>query len=842
MEKLTPMMKQYFDIKDNYPDTLLFYRLGDFYELFFEDARIVSKECDLVLTSRSKEVDKAPMCGVPHHSVSPYLQKLLNRGYKIAIVEQTEDPSTAKGIVKREVVRVVTPGTMIDEIDDDRSTASVAAIEDAHYGVAIAIAEMASGKSRILWVASSPVHVLQLLLKNNVKEIVVSNGISKKFSSELVLNHGLTITTHHTTEIDDVYESLIQKDFNDTINIAIKRLISYLQSTQLTQLKHLKPFKLQEKNVVCELDYTTINNLDLVYPSKGNKSQMTLWGYLDKCKTAMGSRLLKQWIIEPLQNETDIMYRQEKVSELVKEFLLREDLRKQLNEIYDLERITTKISFKRAMPTDLLQLKKTLKASQRIKELIDDNGVFSLWSKLDTCFDIFIVLDKALVEPSPVTIKDGNIFKEKYDEELDYLNQIHTYGKDWLIGFEKKEKERTQIKNLKVGYNRVFGYYIEVSKGSSSLIKDEFGYIRKQTLVNAERFISQELKEKEDELLHAKEKANKLEEHLFEQLIEKLQNYVFKLQCLADELAILDVYCSLAQVSSQKGFIAPKFNQNNVVVIKNSSHPLLEKLSKNQKVVANDWIADQKKSVFILTGPNMGGKSTYMRQIAILVIMAQIGCYVLAKEADLTTFDAIYTRIGASDDILSGQSTFMVEMVEANAALSSATERSLILFDEIGRGTSTYDGMAIAQAIIEYVDTVIHAKTIFSTHYHELTTLEDKLSHVENLVTQVIEKEGQVTFLYRIKKGKADKSYGINVAHIAKLPKAVVDRAKDLLKQLETNKKHVQQTMDIVEIKVIPKEMQVITNQLNHLELDKMTPLQAMQCLSDLIEEAKKVK
>jgi DNA mismatch repair protein MutS len=842
MEKLTPMMKQYFDIKENYPDTLLFYRLGDFYELFFDDARIVSKECDLVLTSRSKEVEKAPMCGVPHHSVTPYLQKLLNRGYKVAIVEQTEDPATAKGIVKREVVRIVTPGTMIDEMDDDRSTVNLASIEDAHYGIAIAIVEIASGKSKVIWAPPSPTKVLQILLKNNVKEIIVSNGISSKFSEDLVSNHGLVITTHNDTSIIETYSRLIDDTFNDTTKTAIKRLINYLQKTQFSHLSHLKAFEQQEKNIVCELDYTTINNLDLIYPSKNNKQQLTLWSYLDKCKSAMGSRLLKQWIVEPLQEETKIMTRQNKVTELVKEFLLRDDLRKQLQEVYDLERITTKIAFKRAMPTDLVQLRKTLSASQKMQELLTTSNEFSYWDDVNTCYEINEMLSEALLEQPPVSIKEGNIFKKGYNEELDYLNSIHTQGKDWLISFENREKEKTKIKNLKIGYNRVFGYFIEVSKGNTSLIKDEFGYIRKQTLVNAERYISQELKEKEDELLHAKEKANKLEEFLFERLIENLQHHILVLQTLSDELATLDVLCALAEISSQKGYTAPKFNQNNVITIKSSIHPLLEKIAKNQKVVANDWIANDSKSVFVLTGPNMGGKSTYMRQIALLVIMAQIGCYVLAKEADIPIFDAIFTRIGASDDILSGQSTFMVEMVEANAALSSATEKSLILFDEIGRGTSTYDGMALAQAIIEYVDTVIHAKTIFSTHYHELTSLEGKLNHVENIVTQVIEKDGEVTFLYRIKKGKADKSYGINVAHIAKLPSAVIHRAKDLLKQLETNRKHVQQSMDIVEMKVIPKPLQAISDQLKSIVIEEMTPLQAMQCLSDLVDEAKKVK
>lgn len=835
-------MKQYFEIKKNYPDTLLFYRLGDFYELFFDDAKIVSKECDLVLTSRSKEADKAPMCGVPYHSVTPYLQKLLNRGYKVAIVEQTEDPATAKGIVKREVVRIVTPGTMIDEMDDEKATVSIASIEDAHYGLAIAIIEIASGKSKILWSNASPSKVVQLLLKHHVKEVVISKELASKYVESIEQLAHLSVTFHEHINIDNAYTPLIDTRFNETTQIAIKRLIHYLFTTQLSYLSHLKPFEMTNNDEICELDYTTIYNLDLIQPSKYNRNQMTLWSYLDKCKTAMGSRLLKQWIIEPLQNKETIYKRQHKVTHLKKEFLLLDDIRKALEKVYDLERISTKVAFKRAMPADMIQLKKTLEAAGIIQPLLVKSDLFSEWHDLDILCDVRETLSNALLEQAPITIKEGNIFKEGYNQELDHYNHIHSKGKDWLIDFENQEREKTKIKNLKVGYNRVFGYYIEISKGNLSLIKDEFGYIRKQTLVNAERFISQELKEKEDELLHAKEKANKLEEYLFEQLIEKMQNIIQKLQLLADAIAELDVLCSLAVIGSQKGFIAPTFNDKRTINIKSSVHPLLEKVSKNQKVIANDWIVDGNKSVFVLTGPNMGGKSTYMRQIALLVIMAQMGGYVFAKEADIPVFDAIYTRIGASDDILSGQSTFMVEMVEANTALSSATERSLILFDEIGRGTATYDGMAIAQAIIEYIDTVIHAKTIFSTHYHELTSLQEKLDHVENLVTQVVEKEGTITFLYRIKKGKADKSYGINVASIAKLPDAVIHRAKDLLKQLETNRKHVQQSMDIVEVKVIPKALQQIYEQLHEINIDEMTPLQTMQCLADMIQQAKKVK
>jgi len=842
MEKTTPMMKQYFNIKKDYPETLLFYRLGDFYELFFEDAKIVSKECDLVLTSRSKEVDKAPMCGVPYHSVTPYLQKLLNRGYKIAIVEQTEDPAKAKGIVKREVVRIITPGTMIDEMNDEKDSSSLASIEDAHYGMAIVLAEVASGKTKVLWINKSSIKLIPLLLKHNVKEILVPSTISNNIKEKLVDFSEMTITTHDNSNVSEHHEYLIDDSNNDSIKIATKRLINYLSTTQFNQLEYLKPFKMESKDKICELDYTTIQNLDLITPSKGNKNSMTLWSYLDNCKTAMGSRLLKQWIVEPLQSKSEILDRQEKVSYLTKNYLLLDDLQTLLVDVYDLERISTKIAFKRAMPNDLLQLKKSLTAGLKIKALLKEHAPFEYFKVVDTLDDTSELLKNALLDNVPATIKEGKIFKEGFNTTLDHYRSINEHGKDWLLDFEQKEREKTQIKNLKIGFNRVFGYYIEISKGNINNVKDSFGYIRKQTLVNAERYISQELKEKEDELLHAKDKANALEEEMFLELSKQLLNHVAVLQKLADHIATIDVIASLSKISSSKRFVAPTFNDNNEVNIQGGFHPLLEKLSAKQSVVSNDWYANNETTLFVLTGPNMGGKSTYMRQIALLIIMAQMGCFVPAKQADLPIFDAIFTRIGASDDILSGQSTFMVEMVEANVALSQATNRSLILFDEIGRGTSTYDGMALAQAIIEYVTTVIKAKTIFSTHYHELTSLEGKLHSVQNIVTKVIEKNGEITFLYRIKQGKADKSYGVNVANIAKLPESVIERAKTILNELESTRQHIQQSMDIVEIKVIPKELENIKDQLNQLDINEMTPIQAMQCLSYLIDESKKVK
>lgn len=842
MENLTPMMKQYFNIKKDYEDTLLFYRLGDFYELFFDDARIVSKECDLVLTSRSKEIDKTPMCGVPYHSVTPYIQKLLNRGYKIAIVEQMEPPSATKKLVKREVVRVVTPGTMVDELSDVKETVYIGALEDAHYGMALALVEVASGKSNLLWINHPSRTLIPTLLKHNVKELLIPSDLAKKINDKMLGLEAITLTIHDDYQLQTKHHHLFDEDLNDTYKVAIGRLLSYLVKTQFNELDYLQAFSHYNHKVLCELDYTTINNLDLIQPSKYNRNQITLFSYLDDCKSAMGSRLLKQWIVEPLFDKEAILERQNKVTYLMKSYLLLDQIQKQLSEVYDLERIVTKIAYKRAHPQDLVQLKTSLASGQIIIDLLKEHEPFNYLNEVNTLDDVLKDLNKALIVPAPTSTKEGNIFLDTYHPDVERFRSIMGDGSHWLLQFEQAEREKTQIKNLKIGYNRVFGYYIEVSKGNIHLVKEEYGYIRKQTLVNAERFISAELKEKEDELLHAKDKLYALEENLFIEYLDSLQSHIAPLQKLADHLAMIDVLAAFAQVSLKQRLVAPQFNGDNKVEIKGSIHPLLEKVKAKHEVVANDWNASNDQHVFILTGPNMGGKSTYMRQLALLVIMAQMGTYVPAKSAKLPLFDAIFTRIGASDDILSGQSTFMVEMLEANTALSQASEHSLILFDEIGRGTSTFDGMALAQAIIEYITTSIKAKTIFSTHYHELTSLADLLPSIVNLVTKVIEKDGDIEFLYRIGLGKAAQSYGVNVASIAKLPDSVIKRASQLVGELESQRKHVQQSLDIVEIKVIPKPLEQIKDLLSETDINQMTPLQAMQFLADLVEKAKQVK
>lgn len=592
----------------------------------------------------------------------------------------------------------------------------------------------------------------------------------------------------------------------------------------------------------CELDYSTITNLELLSPLRPNGKNLTLFGYLDRCKSAMGSRLLKNWIEKPLVQISDIQYRQNQVKVLVEDFLLRDQLIQQCKGIYDLQRICAKIAFHSAIPQDMVRLMRSLRQIALIKDSLKSSEIFNWVEKIDPLSDLLSMLENRLQEDVPATAKEGGIFLDGFSELLDHYRDVTSGGNRWLLEFENREKDRTGIKNLKVGYNRVFGYYIEISKGNMGLVKDEFGYVRKQTLTNGERYICEELKSKEDELLHAKERSVRLEEDLFNELIDDVSEFLPKIQTAAAFAATIDALCALGQISSQSGFVLPKFSEMRSIHIEEGKHPLLASSQLRHEVISNSLEMKEDEIVFVLTGPNMGGKSTYMRQVALTAIMAQMGCYVLAKKAVMPVFDRIFTRMGASDDILGGKSTFMVEMNEANAALSKATESSLILFDEIGRGTSTYDGMALAQAIIEYIATITKAKTIFSTHYHELTALADSLTGVVNVFVQVHEKDEDITFLYRVKRGKADKSYGINVARLAHLPDAVIHRAKDLLRQLESRRRVVQQSLDVVEIVHVPKHLEEIQKILDAITIDTITPLQALTLLDELKEKSKGVK
>ena len=803
-ETYTPMMQQYLKVKEGYKDTLLFYRIGDFYEMFFDDAKIASRELDLVLTGKNAGVsEKVPMCGVPHHAVKSYIERLVNRGYKVAIVEQMQDPKEAKGIVERDVIRVITPGTVIDEIEDEKDSVYLCAIEDFGYGYALALVEVSTGENFIQEISHNFTTLLQTLLRNNVREVVLNDHFDEK-TIRLLREANIVISYCSVDEIKEEYKELAESLTKDQYRTVYGRMLNYLEETQKQ--------------------------------SKGD----TLWSFLDVCKSAMGSRLLKKWIEKPLVKQNEIEDRYRKVDFLIQNFMVRDKMREHLSGIYDLQRLIARCALNSASPIDALRLSKTLVEVPEIIQAVESDE-FKEYTKVDTLNDLRDLLNGAIVDNPPSTLSDGGVFKDGYNKELDEARSIQKNGRAFIASLESKERERTGIKTLKIGYNRVFGYYIEISKAAAALVQDEWGYVRKQTLVNNERFISQELKEKEDAILHAEENAIRIEKQLFQNILDEIKKRLPKLQKLALVLSELDCYGALAEVSSKYGYVRPTFTDDEFY-IKAGKHPILDVMMKDPHYVANDIHMNKDESILLITGPNMGGKSTYMRQTALIVIMAQMGCFVPAKECHMPLFDKIFTRIGASDDILSGQSAFMVEMNEANRALQSATSRSLILFEEIGRGTSTYDGMALAQAMIEYIATCVHAKTLFSTHYHELTTLVESIGVVRNEHVMVKEDNNKVTFLYKIKAGSADRSYGINVARLAGLPEAVLDRAANLQKELESKKRVVQQSYQLIEMEKEDPISKDIMEKLSEVDVDDLSPREAWQMLLDLSAKAKEKK
>ena len=839
-ETYTPMMQQYLKVKEGYKDTLLFYRIGDFYEMFFDDAKIASRELDLVLTGKNAGVsDKVPMCGVPHHAVKSYIERLVNRGYKVAIVEQMQDPKEAKGIVERDVIRVITPGTVIDEIEDEKDSVYLCAIEDFGYGYALALVEVSTGENFIQEISHNFTTLLQTLLRNNVREVVLNDHFDEK-TIRLLREANIVISYCSVDEIKEEYKELAESLTKDQYRTVYGRMLNYLEETQKHILNHLAVATIEKEDEVLYMDYNTQLNLELITPLHEQSKGDTLWSFLDVCKSAMGSRLLKKWIEKPLVKQNEIEDRYRKVDFLIQNFMVRDKMREHLSGIYDLQRLIARCALNSASPIDALRLSKTLVEVPEIIQAVESDE-FKEYTKVDTLNDLRDLLNGAIVDNPPSTLSDGGVFKDGYNKELDEARSIQKNGRAFIASLENKEREKTGIKTLKIGYNRVFGYYIEISKAAAALVQDEWGYVRKQTLVNNERFISQELKEKEDAILHAEENAIRIEKQLFQNILDEIKKRLPKLQKLALVLSELDCYGALAEVSSKYGYVRPTFTDDEFY-IKAGKHPILDVMMKDPHYVANDIHMNKDESILLITGPNMGGKSTYMRQTALIVIMAQMGCFVPAKECHMPLFDKIFTRIGASDDILSGQSTFMVEMNEANRALQSATSRSLILFDEIGRGTSTYDGMALAQAMIEYIATCVHAKTLFSTHYHELTTLVESIGVVRNEHVMVKEDNNKVTFLYKIKAGSADRSYGINVARLAGLPEAVLDRAANLQKELESKKRVVQQSYQLIEMEKEDPISKDIMEKLSEVDVDDLSPREAWQMLLDLSAKAKEKK
>ena len=834
----TPMMKHYLELKEQHEDAIIFYRLGDFYEMFFEDAKTASSELDLVLTGRNAGVEeRVPMCGIPHHAAKGYIQRLIQKGYKVAIVEQLEDPALAKGLVKRDVIKIVTPGTIMDEVSDEKTTVYIASLHDFQFGLAVILCEMTTGELRAQLIDKHVMAIQKVLLGNNVREIVIQEKFDKKIVKMIEEMQTITVSFHNDNALKEEYRHLLNGIEDDRVETAFGVLTNYLDETQKRNMAHLNAVEMVYENDFLQMDFSTKQNLELTSSLRSNSRSQTLWSFLDKCRSSMGSRLLKKWIEYPLVDTAMINRRLDAVEYLNDNFITKDELREHLGFVYDMERLSARVAYGSANPRDILRLIKTLEHTPQIFELFHDCSAYEEFQSIDPCRELYDMIEGAIIDNPPLTLKDGGVFVEGYNEELDQVREIGKNGKNWILELENKERERTGVKSLKIGYNRVFGYYIEVTKTNLDSIKDEFGYVRKQTLTNAERFITQELKDKEDAIVHAQERSIRLEAELFNHLLNQIKVYLPKLHDLSHALATIDALYALAEISSENGYTRPQFHTGHSIHMKEARHPILDRMMKTTRYVSNDLEMGEDNDILMITGPNMGGKSTYMRQTVLLVIMAQIGCFVPAKKAEMPIFDQIFTRIGASDDIMSGQSTFMVEMIEANNALQNATANSLILFDEIGRGTSTYDGMALAQAMIEYIMRNIKAKTLFSTHYHELTEMAEKNAGIRNVHVDVHEEDDKVTFLYRVLDGKADKSYGINVARLAHLPSSVLERAKQILDNLQLQPNMVKEVKPPLVIeKENPQHMQII-NQVKQVDVNKMTPMEAMQFLYELKEK-----
>lgn len=833
-QKYSPMMMQYLGIKEQNKDAIVMFRLGDFYEMFFDDAIIVSKELELALTGKNAGAkERVPMCGVPFHSASGYIQKLVDNGHKVAIVEQLTDPGK-KGIVERGVVQIVTPGTIFDESMTKNKNNYIACMMIFDFVYTLAFCDITTGEFQVVNIDKKDHLLNNQLASMEVKEIVVKSDCTYNFNDSIMVSH------YDNETFNEKYRDIFH-NIKDLKEIKVSTLLlNYLIETQKRDLEHLQMIEEINNQDFMTMDLYTKKSLELTENSKDHEKYGSLFWLLDMTKSAMGARLLKNYIDRPLLKKEAIEKRLDIVEIFTQQFIQRESIKEILKEIYDLERLSSRIAFGNINARDLKWISSSLKVLPELKQQLysfNEPLTDQLANQIIDLSHITKLIDDAIIDNPPLTIKEGNIIKDHFNEELDELRYLRDHGKQWLVDFEQKEREKTGIKNLKVGYNRVFGYYIEVTKGSLDLVKDEFEYTRKQSLSNAERFITPELKDMESKILSAQDKIQKLEYVLFTQVRNEIKKEVHLIQDVSKIIARVDVYQSLAMLASENSYVRPVFNDQKIMDIKEGRHGVIEKVMGHGKYVPNDVSIDETSPVVLITGPNMGGKSTYMRQVALIVIMAQIGSFVPAKYANLTIFDQIFTRIGASDDLISGQSTFMVEMLEANNALRFASEKSLILFDEIGRGTATFDGMAIAQAMIEYIASEIHCMTLFSTHYHELTFLEDKGLGIQNVHASARVDNDHLVFEYLIKKGRSNKSYGVNVAKLAKLPDEVINRANLVLETLEENNVE-NRLIEEKQVQVIEKESEV-EKYLKTIDPMALSPLDA---LSTLIELKKLVK
>ncbi|MBR2712764.1 MAG: DNA mismatch repair protein MutS [Bacilli bacterium] len=832
MNKVSPMMKQYIEVKKENLDTIIFFRLGDFYEMFFEDAENISKELELTLTGKNCGLDeRVPMCGIPYHAVDIYINKLIDKGYRVAICEQMEDPKSTKTLVKRDVVQVVSSGTrMNSDMLDEKSNNYIGSILDLKYSYVVCYSDITTGEVNAFIKEKDEDGIVSEILQRNIKEIVIKSDFDRTILDSVKKQYNLAISVYNNTNLENDYSHIYSDVKDERIVEGIKYLLSYLENTQKRSLLHLQKVEIVNDNSFLRMDINTKRNLELIQNIRTKEKKYSLLWLLDKTKTAFGARKLKNYILSPLVDKDEIIKRQDKIEKLMNEFILKDELRECLNNVYDLERLVGKVGFGSANARDLLQLKTSLKELPKINQILKDLG----FDSINTFDDLYKLIDSSIYEDAPMSLKEGYLIKEGYNKELDEIKIARKSNKDFVSRLEIEERERTGIKTLKVGFNKVFGYYIEVSKGALKDIKEEYGYERKQTLSTGERFITPLLKEKEALILGAEEKIISMEYELFIDVRNRVKQYISDLQDLSKVLGDIDVLASLTVVAEENNYVRPILNNEHLIDIKDSRHPVIEKVL-NDEFSPNDIYFDKNTTIMLITGPNMAGKSTYERQMAIISIMAQIGSFVPASYANIPIFDKIFTRIGASDDLVSGSSTFMVEMMEANNAITNATENSLILFDELGRGTATYDGMSLAAAIIEYIHDKVKAKTFFSTHYHELTDLSNTLPHLRNVHVSAVEEDGNITFLHKIKEGSIDKSYGLNVAKLAKLPDSLLKRAEEILKTYETNDKKekvIELTLPLEEEKTSQ-----IEEKIKNLDILNMSPMEAMNTLFEYKKE-----
>ncbi len=778
--KYTPMIEQYLKIKKEYQDMFLFYRLGDFYEMFFEDAVRASKILEITLTARDGGAEKIPMCGVPFHSSAGYIDTLVNNGYKVAICEQVSEPGQGK-IVERKVVQVITPGTYMNYKNyDENNFLGSAYIKD--NNIYFAFCDIMTGDSRCT-ILKTMEDLQDEVLKNNIKEVISIEGQKLDISAYIT----------EVQESDNLSKDKTNNLKDKNLKLCADILLDYIEKTQNKDISSLKDFEVYFKDKFVYMTNYSIRNLEVTQNMANGSKKGSLLSIVDKTSTAAGSRKLKNWLENPLLDINEIKKRQEIVGDFVKHYFEKSDVKTSLKEVYDLERISTKVSYNIVSPKELLNLKKTLKQIPQIKNILkgfDSEKLVDIANNIDELEDLHDFLEKTIHEEAGQTVKDGNVIKLGFNEELDSYKNASKNGNKVLLEIEEREKNRTGIKNLKVGYNKIFGYFIEISKvGLKSVDPTELGYHRKQTLSNCERFISEELKQVEEHIVNSKTKIEELELQLFQEVKIKIHEYIPRLQRVANTLSDIDVFVSLSDVAEEYGYVKPDFNDNNVIDIVDGRHPIVERNVSADSYISNDCKVEKDENILLITGPNMSGKSTYMRQLALIVILAQIGSFVPASSASLPIFDKIFTRIGASDDLAGGKSTFMVEMIEAKNALVESTANSLLIFDEIGRGTSTYDGIALAQSILEYINNTIKCKTLFSTHYHELTKLENITEGIKNIHVSAKEDHGKLIFLYKINEGPIEKSYGIHVAQLAHLPNDVINGANKILKELENGNK-----------------------------------------------------